>query len=102
MTQINVTATLQRLFQLDPTLAAQLEDAKELDQVVELITESAGKHGVTVDKDALVQSLQTLMADAAKEIDDESLAAVAGGASPSGRWWHRQPWRQDPSKFIRR
>lgn len=79
-----ISTNLEQLFELDPALPENLENALDVDQAVTLITASAGRHEVLMDAERLEEYLEAQML-APTDISDESLAGISGGMSRGGR-----------------
>jgi len=79
-----LAADLQKLINVDPALAQQLQQAESLDQVVECIRGAADRHGVVLNAENLADQLREMTAKAAAgELTDEELAGVDGGGPTS-------------------
>lgn len=82
--QAKVFVTVQKLVQNDPSLEPALRQAERAEDAMGLLKAAAERQGVTLDVENLGELMQFASKDAAnQELDDEQLAAVAGGV---GMW----------------
>lgn len=81
----DISSRFQQLLELDPSLSNSLDGAATIDQAVALTTESADRHGLSINPETLRAYLQAETATAGTDLNDESLAGVSGGWIGAGK-----------------
>lgn len=79
--QAQIRTVIDDLISADPSLADTLAEIQDIDRAVHAIIAAARSRGVTVDPALLAAHLECIgTSNASRELDDEALADVAGGA----------------------